>query len=463
MRKAFPLMLVALLLAFMLVQFQMVKPAYAVTEIFGDLIIGGDDVYVMEGEYSVNGNIIVEENATLVMRNAVVNFAQAANEEFNMTFRNPVNGNPRLVVEGSTTIASDYYMYLYFLDNSTAEITGLSTNQKIAFVIYDNSSLKAMGSTLQYFVFSYGYSTAIFADCTINMWYIYQDSTARVENSTVGFMYASGNANINTYNSTILSLRFEVYSINCTIDGLKPSFFNYWNFRLSCSVAVAADGFASNLILNNTEVDNFSFDFKGSSNVTASNIQAWAITLYYSSYLWMHSSSVFSLATYNTATVRAYNSTALWAYVHNTSVIFAINSTISYPFVGEQAILYWLYYLHVHVQDLLGASVPSATVNVYIQGTSTPEFSDVTNSTGDVQFILQSKMQNATGEYPSEPYIIEAVYGSHVNTTSVEMNANKEVAITLDFILPEFPSLLVMPLFFLATSLLFLIIVRKRR
>ncbi|MEM3536383.1 MAG: hypothetical protein QXF44_01265 [Candidatus Bathyarchaeia archaeon] len=463
MRKAFPLLLVALLLAFVLLQFQVVKPAYAVTDISGDLIIGGDTVYVMEGEYNVNGNIIVEENATLVMRNALVNFTQTANEEFNMTFRNPVNGNPRLVVEGNTTIASNYYMYVFFLENSTAEINGLTTNQKITLVIKDYSSFMVTNSALQYFVFSYGYSTATFADCTIGKWYIYQDSTAKAENSTITFMYASGNANINTWNSTIQSLRFEVYSINCTIDGLKPSFFNYWNFRLACGVSVTADGFASNLILNNTEVNYFSFDFKGSSNVTAYNIQVWAIALYYSSSLLMHSSSVNSLATYNTATVRAYNSTALWAYVHNTSVIFAINSTISYPFVGEQAILYWLYYLHVHVQDLLGASVPSATVNVYIQGTSTPEFSDVTNSTGDAQFILQGKMQNATGEYAFEPYVVEAVYSSYVNTTNVEMNTNKEVTITLDFILPEFPSLLAMPLFFLATSLLFLIIFRKRR
>lgn len=37
----------------------------------GNLILNGNNVTLIEGRFDINGSIIVEENATLILRNAV--------------------------------------------------------------------------------------------------------------------------------------------------------------------------------------------------------------------------------------------------------------------------------------------------------------------------------------------------------------------------------------------------------
>jgi len=44
----------------------------------GDLVLVGNNVTVIEGQFDINGSILVEENATLILRNAVLNFTQAS-------------------------------------------------------------------------------------------------------------------------------------------------------------------------------------------------------------------------------------------------------------------------------------------------------------------------------------------------------------------------------------------------
>ena len=36
----------------------------------GDLVLQGNNVTIIEGRFDINGSIIVEENATLILRNA---------------------------------------------------------------------------------------------------------------------------------------------------------------------------------------------------------------------------------------------------------------------------------------------------------------------------------------------------------------------------------------------------------
>lgn len=73
----------------------------------GDLILTGNNVTVIEGQFDINGSIIVEENAALILRNAVLNFTQVRDYQFNMTFSNPTNGNPKLLAE-NTTLTTAY-------------------------------------------------------------------------------------------------------------------------------------------------------------------------------------------------------------------------------------------------------------------------------------------------------------------------------------------------------------------
>jgi hypothetical protein len=44
----------------------------------GDLILTGNNVTTIEGRFDINGSIIVEENATLILINAILNFTQTS-------------------------------------------------------------------------------------------------------------------------------------------------------------------------------------------------------------------------------------------------------------------------------------------------------------------------------------------------------------------------------------------------
>lgn len=76
----------------------------------GDLYLSDNDVYVIEGVFNINGSIIVEENATLILENALLNFTQTAHGQFNMTFQNPKDGNPKLIVENASIGSNGYDM-----------------------------------------------------------------------------------------------------------------------------------------------------------------------------------------------------------------------------------------------------------------------------------------------------------------------------------------------------------------
>ncbi len=53
----------------------------------GFLFLSGNNVTTIEGRFDINGSIIVEENATLIFRDAVISFLQIDNYQFLMTFR----------------------------------------------------------------------------------------------------------------------------------------------------------------------------------------------------------------------------------------------------------------------------------------------------------------------------------------------------------------------------------------
>jgi hypothetical protein len=154
----------------------------------GDLILKDNDIYVIEGAFNINGSIVVEENATLILRNAVVNFTQTSNWQRNITLGNPLNGNPRLEVN-DTTITSNY-SYSINLD------TNSSTN------VYDSQFVGTSG-----------------AYC-----WIWVSGTASFHNLTVNGLSVSGSPGVSIFNSSVHDL--NVYSgslsaYNSSIYGLN--------------------------------------------------------------------------------------------------------------------------------------------------------------------------------------------------------------------------------------------------
>lgn len=107
-----------------------------------DIIINGNNVTrFVNQNVTMNGNIIVEENATLYLNGASIFFNQTSGAEYNITLRNPMGGRPQLVavnsnINGTTSIP----IYLW---GGAATLTNLTTTS--TFIASDSSFINAYG------------------------------------------------------------------------------------------------------------------------------------------------------------------------------------------------------------------------------------------------------------------------------------------------------------------------------
>jgi len=86
----------------------------------------------------------------------------------------------------------------------------------------------------------------------------------------------------------------------------------------------------------------------------------------------------------------------------------------------------------------------------------------LTGVDGWTRLALMEKMKNATGDYPVGTYSINATYLSYSSGATANMTENQAITLTLEgFIIPEFPSSLILLL--LMTAALFAVIVYRRK
>ena len=410
----------------------------------GDLILTNNNVTVIEGRFDINGSIIVEDNATLILRNAILNFTQTEFQEFSMTFQNPAYGNPHLIIENST-ITSAYYMQIQFFGNSTASIDNLTLGS-MTLILFDSSVLSVSDSSLSSGIHSYDFSTV------------------NVSSSSMEYIELLDDSNVNMSDSiATIHVLIHAHSINCSIIRLKQGFISYWNFRQNCSVKVAPSGAAPNLTLTDTQINGFGFSFSGSSNTTIDDSDLHQIFVRGLSVVSIYNSSFnFRVSSYDNSILHFYNSIIYRTRSYEDSVIWLANSTSNIYEIKDQSKVYVCWYLDVHVVDSIGQDVPSADVTATYPNATIAD-SEMTNTNGWARLVLMEKMKNATGEDVIGNYVVEATYESHSNSTETGMmTENKQITIQLPFIIPEFPSLLILPLFMIATILTATIYRRKR-
>jgi hypothetical protein len=375
----------------------------------GDLILKGNNVTIIENErFDINGSIIVEENATLVLKNAMMNFTQTTHYEYNMTFRNPASGKPRLLCDSSAiTSASSYWFQVRLLQNSSATIS---------------NSMDTAYLTLS------GFATASVSNSSIAFIDVDDSSVVSVFNSTITTsLQASASPIVTVSNSTIKRLAIWSDSVNCSVANIGPGLFTFWDYHLNSSVMVSPGGYAPNVTFRNSTINYWQLSFQGKSNATIADS-----TLQY-------------LFSYGNTVVRLVNSTA---------------STIQYSMMGK---IYVSWYVDVHVTDSVGQDVPSANVTAaYPNATGAQATS--TDAHGWARFTLVEKMTNATGSYPVGNYTVQASYSVYSNLTAVNMAQSQEITLALsNLYVPELPSLLILPLFIIATLAAFVAYKRRPR
>ena len=340
----------------------------------GDLILTGNNVTVIEGQFDINGSIIVEENATLILRNAVLNFTQVRDYQFNMTFSNPTNGNPKLLAE-NTTLTTAYSFNVRFHGNSSCKADKLEVWPP----------------------YSVGY-----------WWWMYDSSVVSISNSRVYMVTAYADSIFEAFNSTMRYMNaYSQVSVNISLSYIES---------LSCSDSSAV-------------------------NVSNSNI-------------WQLEAKASTVATASDSTINE-------LYTYHSSVLRLVNSTYTSCSIYNESKVYVCWYLGVQVIDSDGADIPSANVTARYPNATVAE-SKLTDANGWTRLILMEKMINATGNHPVGNYTTTAKYEVHTGQKSVNMTGNKEITISLPFIIPEFPSLIILPLFMIATLLAAMIHRRKR-
>jgi hypothetical protein len=122
---------------------------------------------------------------------------------------------------------------------------------------------------------------------------------------------------------------------------------------------------------------------------------------------------------------------------------------------ASQVFVCW--YLDVHVEDSGGQAVPSATATAsYLNGTQAA--SDLTDENGWIRLTLIEKRVNTTGEFPLGNYTVTADYDIYQDKATVDMIDNQEIVLVLGFVIPEFPSSIILLLQIITATLLALLV-----
>jgi len=80
--------------------------------------------------------------------------------------------------------------------------------------------------------------------------------------------------------------------------------------------------------------------------------------------------------------------------------------------------------------------------------------SKLTDIDGLANFIATEKVICPSGQDTYGNYTIKATYNTFFSQTTVNMTGNRQITLTLeDFVIPEFPSLIILPLFMISTLL----------
>jgi hypothetical protein len=386
-----------------------------------DITVRFSEVLVLEGEHEVNGSIYVEENGTLILRNAKINFTQTKDYQFEIRLVNPRGGRPRLIIENSEITTGGYGLLINLYYNSTATIKGLETSNGVRIHGYGDSIIDISDSVLRgLLVYGHG------------------DSRVNATNTSMLGFYSEGYARLYAreceINNTVHTV---IRSANVTIQNLHPGRVKYWNLEENHTISFDPLDWRPTIIIEDSDVQGFGIQFGRKSNVTINNSNFRSITTTSQAQLWIHNSATdFALSTRHDSTVYAEDCRFGSSTAKENSTLYLTNTTFqNHWFRGQsQKTEYW--YLTLTTMDPANQTIPGATITVahpnqtiIATGTSDPA--------GQVMFTLLGGTTNATGTYPVGAYTVTASHQDHQATTDIEMESNQKLDITIPLPIPE--------------------------
>jgi hypothetical protein len=409
-----------------------IKIASPPTVIHDDLILTGNNVTVLKGVVDVNGSIIVEDNATLIVRNAALNLKLTDTLEHNITLRNAFNGTPRFYAFNSSVTSSEY-THLYLLANSTSTVDN-STIENIEFRPRENSTLHITNSE------ALGLEASDY-------------SVTNISDSTFYSVSAQGHSRVLVRDSECMHIHVRADSVKCNFSNLELGFTPYWSLAANCSLSILPGGFAPNLTAIRANVEgSWRFTVSGQSNVSFENSTVGQVTGLDNAVLSLKSTKCQNLNAFYGSTFLVEDCEISDVYAAHSSSTWLLNSTYASVDTQDSAKVHFSWYVDVHVADSLGRDVSTANVEATYPNSSVAA-SRVTEADGSARLALMEKMVNQTGSYPLSNYTITASYLTYSNSTSVNVTGNLQLTLRLADLIPEFSSLIVLPLLMVLTLL----------
>ena len=194
----------------------------------GDLVVDGNGTYIVENcEYHLIGSIIVQDNATLTIRNAIFNQTCEDNRESivvkdrgrltvtNVTLAMSQNSSSIIMVQNEAT----FDMINSNVTNSKSEVYVWIRGNSIAYI--ENSEMR---SFIEPKLITQDYSKATIKDSTLGRVVIWKDSEVFIEGSVInGALRTWGSSRVHVSGSIIGSVtaygNLTLYIQNSIIEG----------------------------------------------------------------------------------------------------------------------------------------------------------------------------------------------------------------------------------------------------
>jgi hypothetical protein len=241
----------------------------------GDIIISGSDVFTIENEdYVQRGNILVKDNAKLVVRNAFLRFDATYSYQYNLT----ITDSAGLIVDAGG-MTSPYAFRLQTMQRANVTLQGGYNHAYFDARIcaYDNSAITGNKVQLTGGLESHDNSTSLFEDSIVNGLSAGGRSRLVFRNTDHGiYVLCCENASVSLENvsGARIALVFGGNS-NATFLSLRSTLYQYWSIDDNATSA----GVGWNLTLRRTPVSAWAVYSQDSSVVTvkhADDLAAYA-------------------------------------------------------------------------------------------------------------------------------------------------------------------------------------------
>jgi hypothetical protein len=464
------------------------------------------------------GSIRVTENATLELKDAVINFTQFAHYQHGIILS---PGNTRLRAD-NVSIVSTHNVVIDLQTNCSASVDGLQSSVPLWLGLYhanlsisESEARWCIGTSSNVTISScaftefelYGDNASI-VDSNIGSSFL-ADTSVSIANSTVGDVMAVGvtsilaseelraNGSLSFHQNAMLHLASASVELAQTHDEeLRVTFNDHSHFESTNSAITSsfafiiyfrgdATGSANGLAMPTSTARLYAFDRStlvldgftsrylrafNDSTVTLTNSAPFYLRAYSRASFYIRNSSVRKLYAFGlchthlsrsvaTEDIRLHNNTYLEAtdstlttvYSTDTSAAILVNSTYAHCAVDPTGYIAVYWYLDARVVDMIGQPVHQANVSAFMLAQDLKD-TNLTDTEGWARLVLLDRIFDHLGEHANQlNYTVRATFEDHVAFDGVNMTTNKVVILELDFIIPEYFSLVIIPLLVTAT------------